>query len=166
MVPGWGIVCANFGHQQPGREACKGAWHAKCYEEGESVKFPRVQVLLEGEEEGGFELEDDDSRFRSARDGDHLMCPFQCDGCHFRNIKGRNPSSELKDELLLTYIRRATLDAFWACESSTVTGNLRETMKITKSAQLLGIPDPCKVVAMPFPLKDSWGVGVACIVLL
>jgi hypothetical protein len=37
---------------------------------------------------GPEELEEEDpNRFRTARDGDHLMCPFQCDDCHFYNIQ-------------------------------------------------------------------------------
>jgi hypothetical protein len=40
-------------------------------------------------------------RFKSGRNGDHLLCPFQCDLCHFRNIQGRDPVPGLvKDKLL------------------------------------------------------------------
>ena len=30
-------------------------------------------------------------RFKSARDGDESMCPFQCDVCHFHDIHHRGP---------------------------------------------------------------------------
>jgi hypothetical protein len=33
-------------------------------------------------------------RFRVGRDGDHLLCPFQCDLCHFQNIQRRLPGSD------------------------------------------------------------------------
>jgi hypothetical protein len=45
------------------------------------------------------------------RDGDNLVCPFQCDLCHFRNIKKQDPfASDLQDLNLLRGIRRANLD--------------------------------------------------------
>jgi hypothetical protein len=54
---------------------------------------------------------DDQERFKLARDGDHLMCPFQCDGCHFQNLKKRAPGASDTDGVLLLCIRRANLDA-------------------------------------------------------
>jgi hypothetical protein len=35
--------------------------------------------------------EKDKDRFTYGRGGDHLMTKFQCDCCHFRNIRGRDP---------------------------------------------------------------------------
>ena len=64
----------------------------------------------------------------TARAGDSLMCPFECDECLFWKLKKR--SSVLLDpgdERLLGFIRRANLDAFWALEPRTVAGNLNET---------------------------------------
>ena len=70
------------------------------------------------------EFEDDTKRFREAREGDHFMCPFQCDDCMFFNMKGRYQREGSKeDELLATCVRRAILDAFWARERSTVEKN-------------------------------------------
>lgn len=34
---------------------------------------------------------EEDHRFLRARDGDHLMVPFECDLCHFRNCCLRDP---------------------------------------------------------------------------
>jgi hypothetical protein len=34
---------------------------------------------------------EDRGRFIEARAGDHIICPFQCELCHIRNIKGRDP---------------------------------------------------------------------------
>jgi hypothetical protein len=43
-----------------------------------------------------------DVRCMEGRNGDNLLCPFQCDLCHFRNIKKRDPfASDLKDLNLL-----------------------------------------------------------------
>ena len=38
----------------------------------------------------------DSIRFKEARDGDHLITPFQCVECHFVNIQGRLPDSQLQ----------------------------------------------------------------------
>ena len=51
--------------------------------------------------------------------------PFECDLCHFRNCNYRDPDLESsKDRFTLLCIRRATLDACWSRESSTVSSNL------------------------------------------
>jgi hypothetical protein len=49
--------------------------------------------------------EDDPDRFKCGRDGDHLMCPFQCDTCHFFNIQGKRPGVKSQDDVLLMCIR-------------------------------------------------------------
>jgi hypothetical protein len=41
------------------------------------------ELLVEGQEQ----------RYLEARGGDHLMCPFECDGCLFRKLRGRGPSA-------------------------------------------------------------------------
>ena len=45
-------------------------------------------------------------RFKVARDGDHLMTPFQCDYCQFVNLRGKLPSDSVIDRRLLFFIRR------------------------------------------------------------
>jgi hypothetical protein len=64
--------------------------------------------------------------FLEARPGDHLFCPFECDGCCFYRLRGElpNPASH-QDRHLLVYIRRANLDAFWARRPGTVQGLVR-----------------------------------------
>jgi hypothetical protein len=50
-----------------------------------------------------------------ARAGDHLFCPFECDGCSFHRLRGEAPDGRShQDQILLSYIRRANLDAFWS----------------------------------------------------
>jgi hypothetical protein len=68
-------------------------------------------MLAPGEEED----------FLHARAGDHLFCPFECDYCAFFKLMGAEPDESRRDDaLLLTYIRRANLDAFWSRRPSTV----------------------------------------------
>jgi hypothetical protein len=45
--------------------------------------------------------------------GDHLMVPFQCETCHFRNIYHRNPEGMSSDEKALDFIWDAKIDSFW-----------------------------------------------------
>lgn len=58
-----------------------------------------------------------------GRPGDHLFCPFECDLCSFFRLKGRRPDKTLPaDALLLTFMRRANLDAFWSRAPDTIKG--------------------------------------------
>jgi hypothetical protein len=72
-------------------------------------------------------VEGEADRYLTARPGDSLMCPFECDSCLFWKLKKRSPAPSATDERLLSLIRRANLDAFWALEPRTVAGNLSET---------------------------------------
>jgi hypothetical protein len=104
-------------------------------------------------------------RFNVARAGDHLMTPFQCEVCHFRNIYSRNPSDRLStDRKALEFFRRASLDAFWSRATTTVRGNLSEVKRGQRFAARLGVP--CLIPEMgPFPLCDSMGMMSAAAVL-
>jgi hypothetical protein len=113
--------------------------------------------LLEGE--------DDAIRFKEARAGDHLMVPFQCELCHFRNIMGRDPDHSRGTDLeIMDMMRRANLDAFWSRETSTVKSNLREAIRIEKTSNRLGMPSITPKLG-PWPLEDKLGMAVAIAVL-
>ena len=108
----------------------------------------------------------DVDRFKVARDGDHLVTPFQCDACHFYNIQKRGPLvNSTEDKLLLLCIRRANLDSFWARERSTVAGNRREGVRFVNTCRLLGVENPYPPRG-PFPLEDNFGMLVACVILI
>ncbi len=107
---------------------------------------------------------DDESRFRTARPGDHLLIPFQCELCHFRNLKGRDPNSLDQDKELLAYIRRANLDAFWSREPGTVSNNLSLLKRTGKTASKFGLEE-CFPTMGPYPLKDVAGMFEAVAVL-
>jgi hypothetical protein len=65
----------------------------------------------------------EDSDYMLSRPGDHLFCPFECDFCTFFRLRGHSPRrDESNDAVLMTYIRRANLDAFWSRRPSTVRG--------------------------------------------
>ena len=125
--------------------------------------FP-VRRLLD---EDGEDLEDftDQKRFCEARNGDHLMTPFQCDLCHFRNIYKRDPSPrKATDNEALEFFRRASLDAFWSRAASTVKGNLGEAKRSQRFCDRMGLP--CLIPEMgPFPLEDTMGMLSAAAIL-
>ena len=54
-------------------------------------------------EEDGIEIPkyEDEESYLVARKGDDLMCMFQCDLCHFRNMESRNPDGGGTDEKIL-----------------------------------------------------------------
>jgi hypothetical protein len=111
--------------------------------------------------------EDDPLRFQEARrDGDHLLTPFQCDVCHFQNVKQRNPvETSHQDQLFMTCIWRATLDSLWSRERGTVNGNRREGERHLSNCEALGISEPYPTRG-PFPLEDEFGMITACSLLL
>jgi hypothetical protein len=119
-----GLFCANFAHYRWHWTPCRSAWHGSCYVPHGLDNF-YYHVLTDEE---GFDWRPPESltRFRVARDGDHLLTPFQCDLCCFRNLQRRDPVIGLaKDDLLLCCIRRANLDAVWGREPHTVSATLR-----------------------------------------
>jgi hypothetical protein len=120
-----------------------------------------VQRQYYDEAGGGLEETSGANRFLEARAGGHLMTPFQCERCHFRNILNRDPSPSWgKDAKLLELFRRANLDSFWARETSTVKNNLREAKIIEDFAKDMGMPPMCPPMG-PMPLEDSNGMEIA-----
>ena len=127
----------------------------------------RQHPIRRAEDEDGEVLEDEDAttRFKVARAGDHLMVPFQCELCHFWNTMKRDPDRQIaNDKEILDFMRRANLDAFWSRETSTVTSNLKEAMRVEKTAFRLGMPSITPPMG-PFPLEDGQGMSAAIAVL-
>ena len=108
-----GVFCANFGLAVLGLPECQNAWCARCY-----ATLPSNNFLIYHEtDEDGYDMTapGEENDYLSARPGDHLFCPFECDSCAFFRLMRRVPNSKSRvDNLLLTYIRRANLDAFWS----------------------------------------------------
>jgi hypothetical protein len=138
------------------------AWHGSCYTPRTNDNFPIAKLR----DVDGLGDPKEDTKFKYARNGDNLICPFQCDLCHFRNIQQRNPKSESElDKNLLIAIRRANLDAFWGRSDGTVNhnrGDVRRMMDIAKT--MYGIDDLLPEMG-PFPLYDQWGMKAAVVML-
>ena len=164
-----GVVCANFGCRVNGVELCFGAWHAKCFHQSKEDKFPVLSLsdLEESLIDERFIEEGDKDRFKCGRDGDHLMTPFQCENCHFYNLKGRGRIKGCSpDDLLAMCIRRATLDSFWSRERSTVAANLGEIRRYAHIQGLFGLGTIAFPVRGPFGSNDTMGMEVACALLV
>ena len=101
--------------------------------------------------EGGHEND-----YLYARDGDSLICPFECDDCAFtrltRRIADRNNE---RDKTLLMCIRRANLDAFWSGKPNTVSGSVRE-FKYHREVSARARMD-----FVPFRHAEAWPVDVS-----
>jgi hypothetical protein len=101
-------------------------------------------------------VEEDLTRHHEARNGDHLMCPFQCNECQFVNIhKCSSRSGVPQDNLCLVAIRRANLDALWARERATVEANRREALLFISQGESLGFDQPYPPRG-PWPVEDIW----------
>jgi hypothetical protein len=147
LQAGGGIFCANYFAKQ-GTFGCFTPLGAR--------QFPIKQKL---DDDGKImEDDDDDLRFKCSRPGDHLMIPFQCEVCHFRNIMQRDPNRRSASDLeIMDLMRRADLDAFWSRKISTA-------LRMEKLAKRFGMP--CITPAMGlWPLEDSLGMKVAMALL-
>jgi hypothetical protein len=110
-------------------------------------------------------VDDDPMRYKEARDGDHMMCPFQCDVCHFVNIHGCEPRGDIhQDQLCLLAIRRAVLDSLWARERATVAANRREANLFLQEGRAMGYDNPYPPRG-PWPVEDLWGLKTATVIL-
>jgi hypothetical protein len=105
----------------------------------------------------------DADRHKFARDGDHLITPFQCDLCVFHCLMGHNPASQYV--LLLSCIRQVNLDTLWDRETATVEANHRSLNKLLQLWSLLGI-SPNLPVFGPCPLDGQFGYSIAVVMVL
>ena len=121
--------------------------------------------MLEDDEDGFVDDPSEGERFKSARNGDNYLCPFQCDLCQFRNLYLRDPLGSVEDEKMMCYIRRAVLDGFWGRASGTVSGNLGQLRGFHKIAcEDFGLMEALPEMG-PFPLMDTFGIGSALVML-
>ena len=106
-----GVFCANFAHARGIWSPCRSVWYGACYRADRHMAF---HINSPEEDEGiVWKRRKSTQKFLTTRSGDSFFTPFQCDFCMFKNIKKRaHMSSSQADMRLLSYIRRANLDAF------------------------------------------------------
>lgn len=147
-------------------------WCGKCYTSNENLEF-----FIKGKAEYETEPEGDRERlqavwgsrhqaisdFKHARDGDHLLVPFECDTCVYTKVKGHPPPERVVlrvDELLLATIRRAILDSFWSRASTTVRANKNKVRLALELSATMGLDGPYEQGAR-MPAHDHCGYEVA-----
>jgi hypothetical protein len=111
---------------------------------------------------------EDKTRFFRARVGDDVLCPFQCELCHFRNMQGQSPMKGtwvLNDAETIDLIRRVNLDVFWSREPTTIGHNLSKINRMLQISHELGLDKPPVPMLGPWSVEDKFGMG-ADIVLL
>lgn len=106
-------------------------------------------------------------RFKNVRNGDHMMVPFQCNICHFQNLKGRMPLPGChQGNLLLLCLCRVILDSFWSRKRSTVNSNRLERLNFFCNQELLGLEHKTLPYQGPYPVEYIWGFNLACVLVM
>jgi hypothetical protein len=117
------IFCANFGYAVSTSQICQNLWCGSCYTSSSTPDFFMAaggQLIAEADDEdrilsGWTPRRSDVGRFTSARNGDNLMVPFECDFCVFGKLFDRAiDMANDNDGFAMGCIRRVILDAFWS----------------------------------------------------
>ena len=142
------------------------SWHTNCYKKRKGDLFPVGKLHSDDLSDDELEDEEEMGRYVNARAGDHLMCPFQCNLCQFRNVTKRDPGTEMvRDHDILIAIRRAILDAFWSRATHTVQGNKSTLKRLFEIGSIkLGLEGFLPRMG-PYPLEDDWGMKQAIAML-
>ena len=159
-----GVICANYGTTRGAFRECRGAWCADCFVAHDLDSF---ETAVPRDFNGASLAEvEDEIRFRKARPGDHLCCPFQCGNCQSINLRGR-PLEEgvLEDEIFLATFTRCQLDSFWDRATSTVSSHVREAIFTVGYAELLDIPYPYPALG-PYTTGEHLGMLQAMMVVM
>ena len=172
-----GVFCANYWWKWGDFPPCKKAWCGKCYTSNHQIKFHIDHLDNSAFDDVGTEdktrLEAAWSRkhysktdYNEARNGDHIMTPFECDYCIFIKLRGHYPNYQNhSDRLLLGCIRRANLDAFWSRSSATVNRNRNLINQQLSLSERLGLKGPF-LHEGPMPSHDHCGFEIAVSMLL
>ena len=104
----------KFGHNRFPGFKCQGLYHETFYVQAADNKFLVLSCLdLDDSLINKDLLElNDPNCFKEGRDRDQFMIPFQCDVCHFLNIKKQLlVEGNLTDDLLMMCICILNLDS-------------------------------------------------------
>ena len=78
-----GKFCVGRGQDPP----CQRVWCVGCY-----VEHTKDDLLKSGKEYGGDWEGELEGRHEKGKTGNHMLMHFQCDLCHFQNMKRRDPT--------------------------------------------------------------------------
>ena len=139
-------------------------WCGSCYARADSDDF-HINQRVDEDGEYMLDCESDLNRYKTGINGSHLMTPFQCDLCIFRNLYKRSPRLVLADEESLVVIRRLNLDSIWSREPSTIEKNVSSLARLITTCTSSGF-DPQLPKLGPFAVEDTSGYCVAFSMLL
>lgn len=106
-----------------------------------------------------FSQEKEEERLNHGYRGAHVVIPFQCESCWLVNLERRLPAPGL-DDVYVSLIRRANLDAMAGRAKSTVAGHVTALCRSIHNCQLIR-KTPSIEPRGPMPLCDLVGMGVA-----
>ena len=120
----FGVYCGNYLTQQGQLPPFQMVWHGNCFKMQHDDPYPIVKLCSYNADDNNLRIPDEEGHmeYRSARNMDHLVCPFQCNMCRSWNIKKRSPRAHSQfDYSLMVVIWRGSVDAFWRRRSGVVT---------------------------------------------
>jgi hypothetical protein len=158
-----GIFCGSFCSSQNGSPPCRSMWHATCYTYHGETRFPMPGIVDE-ERNLWHKEEERQQQMMEGVESSQFCIPFQCKLCWYRNIKGRDPTPG-KDNIYVTCIRQANLDAMLGKPPLTTMVHRGETLALLKNAMTIG-KTPAYHPRGPFPMCDQVGKSLAVDILL
>ena len=172
-----GIFCVNFCVSREGYPPCQGSSCGQCFSLEGKTSFPIKREEYKTNENTNSrdvqrlelawkEKHQKRNDFLQARNGDHLLIPYECPLCVFRILKGRSPMAGSQSDCLLTdCIQRAILDAFWTRSTSTVKVYARQVRKMLEFSDIVGLEGPFRHTKL-MPWRDHSGYEVTIAMLL
>ncbi len=106
-----------------------------------------------------FNQQKEEDRLNHGYKGAHVVMPFQCEQCWMINLERRLPVPGL-DDVYVSLIRRANLDAMAGRSKSTIAGHVTAVLRAVRNAALIR-KTPSIEARGPMPLSDNIGMGVA-----
>ena len=106
-----------------------------------------------------YNQQDEESRLNHGYKGAHVTIPFQCEGCWMINLERRLPVPGL-DDVYVSLIRRANLDAMAGRAKSTIAGHVNALRRTVVNSSFIR-KSPTIEARGPMPMKDLTGMGVA-----
>jgi hypothetical protein len=127
------------------------------------VRFPMPAIM---DKAGNMWHKEEERRkqMMEGAEGAHLSIPFQCELCWYQNLEGREPVPG-RDDVYLTCIRRANLDAMLGKSPSMIRAHRCKTTVVLKNALMIG-KTPAYHPRGPFLLGDPVGMSLAVDILI
>ena len=118
-----------------------------------------MSQVIDGGGNVWFNQQKEEDRLNHGYRGAHVAIPFQCEDCWMVNLERRLPVAGL-DDVYVSIIRRANLDAMAGRARSTISGHVVATLRTVSNCALIR-KTPTIEARGPMALTDLVGMGVA-----